>query len=803
MKRKIFRIVSFYDTETCNIGTGIDTQAYVVLYIFNNIDCPIQFYEGGQNDNVSYYRYTDEAITHIENVINSFSESSIIPVICCYNLLFDLKSLMYELAQRYKLETLAKSTTQPYFVDLYKDDKHVLRFWDMFYLDMRGVAALGDACGLPKLTGSWDYSLIRTPETELTDEELKYAARDVQVLPKYLRWLLTNNVQIQDKNLANNCLTKTSIVRLDAKNTIGKLLKGKRPLLKQFNYECLNDAPLCYDQYKLRVESFRGGFTFTSGSYAMQLWENVTSLDVTSMHHAFINGSMIGRGYKFVDDRQAQRAIIDSVLLKTLSNVLKYYSQPFEYSFNACLLFKNLRLKPDTPFKKGCISCLAESRFKARNAITEEIRDECYNASFAFSKIIVGELVKVCITEYELYCISLMYDYDSYEVVQIESTRLFKEPPEYITLQSNKLFNQKNICKKALKHKLTSDDDISFMPEGFIEQIKTDTLNEDEFNNYYVSTIKGMFNGIYGTQAMNPIRDSFIIDSEGNISIDETKRPNAYNYEKLEKDWSKILYTYGARIVGRSRLHLIIAIILLDEYFGGRIRILAGDTDSLKIACDSDVTDAEIMAALQPLHDAITRAINLVQQNNRANYPDYASDLKNVGCFEIETPEKDRYKYHMEYWNKARISIDRQDNVHLTFAGLPSRGYSFGILNVLKKVYELYGVNACFNVLGYNVEISSKISNALEHRVPKADEKVEGFITDYRGMRTYVDAYQTIALYPSCRTIGSTLYKTNKENIEYLESIGIHINKYIKELDYVDGKIKYYCKGELMYEMEV
>ena len=62
MRRKKFRIVSFYDTETCNIGAGVDTQAYVVLYIFNNIDCPIQFYEGEENDNIYYYRYTGEAI---------------------------------------------------------------------------------------------------------------------------------------------------------------------------------------------------------------------------------------------------------------------------------------------------------------------------------------------------------------------------------------------------------------------------------------------------------------------------------------------------------------------------------------------------------------------------------------------------------------------------------------------------------------------------------------------------------------------------------------------------------------------
>lgn len=802
MKRKIYKVAGFFDTETCNLGTGCNTRAYVILYIFNRIDCDISCYAGEINDSISYVRDIAEAIEYVKTLVSDFTQSGIVPVMACYNLLFDLKSMMYELSKVYHIEVLAKSTTQPYFVDLYQDDTPVLRFWDMFYLDMRGVSALGDACGLPKLNGTWNYDLIRTPETPLTEKELRYAARDVQVLPMYLKWLVQNNVNIEDYNLANTCLTKTSIVRIDAKRTIGSLKKGNRTLLRKFMYDCLQEQPKCYETYRLRINCFRGGLTFTAGNYAHQLQTNVTSLDVTSMHHAFINGSMIGRGYVYIDDKEHQRRIVDSILFKDMLKVLKYYSQPFEFALNACIVFNNLRLKKRSLFEKACIACLAESRFKRRE-ITGELQEECEGAVFCFSKLIRGEHVKVCITEYELYCISLVYDWDGYEVILLEATSRFREPPEYISLQSNKLYNQKEICKRVLKHKLTAADNIGFMPAGFIQQIETDTLNEDEFNAYYVSTIKGMFNGVYGTQAMNPIRDSYIVDNKGNILIDETKRPNAYNYEKLDADWSRILYTYGARIVGRSRLHLIIAMILLDDALGDKIKILAGDTDSLKIACNNGVSDNDILLALKPLHDAITRALDVVQASNRTNYPDIASSLKDVGCFDIETSENNRYKHHMEYWNKARISIDQNDKIHLTFAGLPSRGYDFGILDVLKAVYNKYGVEVCFNVLGYNVEICQKISNALEHRVPKADEKIQEYVTDYLGNTAYVDTYQTIALYPSCRLIGNTMSLCNRENIAYLSSIGVEVNSYIKTLDYRDGKIIYTDKGKKRFELEV
>ena len=802
MKRETYKIIGFYDTETTNIGTGADTIAYPVLYIFNILKNDIECYQGEADDSIFYMRDYNEVISFLETICNYNLERGYVGVIGVYNLLFDMQPIIFELCKYYRLETLSKNGTSPYFIDLYKCGKKVLRFWDMFFLDMRGVDALGKACGLPKLTGQWDYSLIRTNETTLTDLELQYAARDVQVLPKYLKWLLTNNKDITADQLGYTVLTKTGLVRANAKKNIGSLKHGKRTLAQIFRMLCIANQPPDYTTYNLRVKCNRGGWTFTAGNCAFKVYSNVTSLDVTSMHHAFINGSLMPYNFKRVE---LWEYYYNKVINTDVENVVENYKNPFTCGFNACFIFENIRLKPGSVFERDCIATLAESRFVTRKEITDKIQDECIKGSFSFSKLLKADKAKVCVTEYELWIMNQVYIWDSVECVYIEATETMNKPPEYITLQSNMLFNQKNVCKDLL-HGREVLADLSFIPENYIDQIHDGSLDIDDFNLYYVNTIKGMFNGIYGTQVMNPCKPEYAI-KDGNIVVKEETKVNEVTYKYLDIDWSKILYTYGMRIVGRSRMHLILGIIYLTSHFGDRIKILAGDTDSLKIACNDNVTDEEILSALDPLHIAITNAINEVQKSNRELYPDIASTLDNIGLFDIETPEHERYVKHFELWNKARLSVDTAGDLHLTFAGLPNnKRNKYRIENVLTKVYEQKGIFAVMQCLGFNVDIDYTISNTLEHKISDASTKMDAVITDYTGNTSKVTQYQSIALYPVNRSLGCTAALVNAENYNYLKSLGRKIELRNRTL-YIDKNanraVLALCDGTELFSVEL
>ena len=139
-----------------------------------------------------------------------------------YNATFDLQTILASLANTYKIAVNAQSSTNIYTLDLCDDEDNILlRFWDTFHLEMRGLAAMGKTCGLAKATGDWNYDLVRTPETPLTELEYFYAARDVQVIPAYLRYLLDANEWLKSSDFGHLLLTKTSIVRQMAKHTIG------------------------------------------------------------------------------------------------------------------------------------------------------------------------------------------------------------------------------------------------------------------------------------------------------------------------------------------------------------------------------------------------------------------------------------------------------------------------------------------------------------------------------------------------------------------------------------------------------
>ena len=222
-------VCAIFDTETTNIGKGSDTRAICILYIFNDVRLKnLRNYTIDKDDNVYFYRTDKEALNFIDELVEFGLKADIIPVICAYNLMFDMQTLMFNLNLKYEMDANAQSSTNVYTLDLKLNDGIVLILWDTYHLEMRGLAAMGETCGLPKAKGDWDYSLIRTNKTPLTDEELFYAKRDVQVIPAYLRYLLEANEWLQPEDFGRRVLTKTSLVRQMAQKRIGQTRVKKR-----------------------------------------------------------------------------------------------------------------------------------------------------------------------------------------------------------------------------------------------------------------------------------------------------------------------------------------------------------------------------------------------------------------------------------------------------------------------------------------------------------------------------------------------------------------------------------------------
>ena len=840
MGREEFTIAAIYDTETTNMYAGVDSRAFPCLFIVNDIrGVDISDYETGRDDNVKFFRYENEMLDYISSLIVWGSETNRVPIIAAYNLMFDLQPLMEKIAGSYKVKVTAQSSTHVYVLDLVDDeDKILLRFWDTWYLEMRGLSAMGETCGLPKAVGDWDYSLIRTPETYLTKEEMFYAGRDTQVIPAYLKYLLHSNDWLKQSDFGITVLTKTSLVRQMAKHKIGNIRYSKNngksiTQSKMFNMLCKEEMPYSFKCYGLRKACFRGGLTFTSARYAGVVVKNVASLDVTSMHHAFINGRYVPTKFKPANDKLLENAYNHIVNQVTIADVLENYHRPFNVAFHMQVRLDNIRLKADSCFEKWGIAILPSAKFrlKAERMLNDDVVNEANmyaetmnrlsgyvdrveNGVFAFGKLYKADSITIYVSEVELFALTRVYEWDSHKCIFGEVTQKFDRPPDYVTLQSNLLFGMKTDVKNILKkyHRGTSYEDVipDTIPDGLAFQIRHGAISEQFLESYYVSTVKGQFNSIYGTMAQDIYKPDFMVENDGELHVDKDTQVTESNWEDMQPDYSKVLYTYGLRIVGGSRLHLIIAMELLYKAFGDSVIVTGGDTDSMKVSCEESITDDDLLRALEPLHTAITRAINLTMERVREEYPQYASNLKNIGCFEVEScGAAKRYKLHMEAWNKARISIDSDNKVHITCAGLPRPDGMYTIENFANDMLLSYPPEKVLPLcLGYNEFVKPCLSFSLETHHPKPTDVFDSWVTDYRGIRRHVVAHESNALYAAARVLGDLNKSVNRDSITYV------MNEYNRNIDdrekildldkegnpciYIDGNL--YMKGVRHFE---
>lgn len=815
--RKDFRIAAIFDTETTNILHGAETRAYPILYIFSDLrDTSLESYDP-TSDDVRFYRHVDEALAYIDDLISYGSEHDYVPVIAAYNLMFDMQTLMLALTRSYTISVNAQTATSVYTLDLCVDDNVVCRFWDTFYLEMGGLRAMGETCGLPKAVGDWDYTLVRTPETPLTEDELFYARRDVQVIPQYLQWLLRANHWLTSDMLGCRVLTKTSLVRQMARREIGgrrvTLQDGKKITLQRaFEMTCNQEFPRNYEAYALRKACFRGGLTFTSAKTADVVVPNVASLDVTSMHHAFINGRRLPVKFAPTPSELLQIAC-ERIAATSLDDVLSHYDDPFRVGLHVAVRFSNLRLRKGTCFAAWGIAICPRSKFvRTLHAGTDysnndrakaqdnSIRargyvDSAVNPVYAFGKLYSADECVLHVNEIELWDVVQVYEYDDMRVLYGESTTKTITPPDYVTLQSNMLFARKTDVKNLIKGYTEGTpyvgDIPDSIPEGIARDAKTGELSMKFLQSYYGSTVKGQFNGIYGTQAQDVMKADYCVAETGELEVDKTTLCTPDNFAEKRPKTPRVLYTYGMRIVAGSRMHLLIAMMLIYRHFGGRVTVTGGDTDSLKISCDDDVSDEELLDELKPLHNAIENAINNTMRRIRNTAPDMASTLDHIGQFEVEDcGGTTRYAEHMEMWNKARVSLDRKGRVHVTCAGLPRPDGVYTIEDFVADVMHAgHGFAKTVQIsLGYDVLVDYEICHILQRNRPHACDRYIGDVTDYRGETAHVDTPEAIGLYPSGRWLGESDKQANMENITYLRSVyNRYVNTAPRELVLRDG----------------
>lgn len=793
MKRscyKPYRIIGAYDSETTNIVDGFTRSAFPILHQLGLIDEPIETIDNGNVEKLTrlyLYRHSLDLYEALDRIANACVPY--VPVICCHNLSFDMYGLAPWLAE-HDVRVLAKSQRKPISFTILDDGGNArLVIWDTLVFAQKSLGYMGNECGYPKLIGDWDYDLVRTPNTPITDDEKGYAAHDVYSLLAWLGYWCRLNPDINPADLGLRVVSKTGVVRRRRVQRFGKL-KGNGLKKSVGKYWGFINAQNMFDTdeelYTCQAAT-RGGFTFCARNNASRVFDyrpdegvHIYGFDATSQHPAQMVSHRYPVRFSQATVEQLQLAY-ECVELIRLSDVLGNWAKPFGVAFYGAFRFTNLRLKKGSVFERCGIAPLAWARCKEyrinedlaeENQQGEEFRehmaaigykDAVENPTYAFGKLEAADSATLWITELTAWEISQAYDYDSVEAIEGYITLSFDRPPDMSVISVMQFYASKNAFKKARgayysNEPLPNADELlgygipEFVVRGMQDHIIDDALVESTYLG-----LKADLNALFGIEACNEYRRDTILGATG---IEYEGDFGVVNAPKQPKAW----YQMGQRIVGWSRIAQIVVMELCAPFAE---TIVNGDTDSVKFAFrDENVPQA--MAALKTMDAAIDRAKADVCARVRRCYPDQYDELAGIGHYVLEfTTLRFCASWNKAYCISETDPRDGLEHVRFTLAGVPTKR-----VNELADRLMLNGWSfgrICDTFLGYNVTYSHDITGLNARSFPDWGSMFMGTVTDYRGRETRVCEPGALCLYPMAKTVNDTNSRDNAVNMYYAQ----------------------------------
>lgn len=166
-------------------------------------------------------------------------------------------------------KVFAKEERDPLYIEV----GGVLMFREVLGLFGSSLAQIAkNYCGIPKLIGDLDYDVVRYTDTIMTDAEIKYCVRDVEILVKLAESYIFNTYMGKNPRLP---LTKTGIVRDAIKRAFGKDLK-------KWKEKICSWMPTQEEYEIFRVKLFKGGISGGNILLLNKVLKDVRGADITS-----------------------------------------------------------------------------------------------------------------------------------------------------------------------------------------------------------------------------------------------------------------------------------------------------------------------------------------------------------------------------------------------------------------------------------------------------------------------------------------------------------------------------------------
>lgn len=793
--QKPYRIIGAYDSETTNYDENGRIMAFPILHQLGLLDgtplSEITPENVEEHVQVEMYRHASGLFERLDGMVSVVSDY--VPVILCHNLAFDMYGLSPWLA-RHDVRVLAKSARKPITFTIRGDDgQPALVIWDTLIFSQQSLERMGNDCGYSKGIGEWDYDLVRTPKTPLTEKEEDYAKRDIYTLLAWFGWWIRRNPDIAPDRLGLNVVTKTGIVR-ERRRVRFDQVRGiglKQNVGRYWLYRCRTEQAKSDDELFTMLAATRGGFTFCASSAASVPYdlagtdEAVIAYDATSQHPA----QLVSHYYPICFKEQPPfvlDAAFDLIGAISFERVLRQWEKPFPVAFYACFEFVNLRPRKGSLFERFGVFPLASARYRTPEQVRmdedngdkaaymeymsrREYCDVVEGGKCAFGKIISADVARLYMTELTAWEIWQAYEWDSVKAVHGYETGRFTRPSDMDVISVMQFYKAKDEFKKA--REAFYDEGTIYNAETLealgIPQSITSTMRDGSISSGDVEAaylgLKADLNAIFGISASNQYRRQTVLDADGISYIGEFGVCNAPRNPKV---W----YQFGQRIVGWSRIAQICALYLLEPYTR---QVVNGDTDSVKVVAKRD--DLPNMGkALGKLAKAIDLGKKIVCKRVEQRYPDMFDSLDYIGHY-VHEFTTDRF---CASWNKAYCTQDEKKGKRrfaFTLAGIPTRRRQNSVssfIGINGYADRLYGLgwsfsDVCNLFLGYNVTFANDVIKMNGRKFPQWGEVVFHKVVDYMGNIATVAEPAALALYPMTKTVNDTSSTDNLDNMSY------------------------------------
>lgn len=397
-----------------------------------------------------------------------------------------------------------------------------------------------------------DYTIIRLPETPLTEDELLYNAYDVYCVNEYIFEMLENNTDTP--YIINIPMTSTGFVRQKIKNSVGVYIKyDDRTPDQQDYYNVLKKCNIgSYEMLEILRKTFSGGFTHSGFFTVGKVHENVSHFDFTSSYPTVLLtekypvSSFFNAFDKEKSDVKASfhtkgffnAGTTDDVIKNVLFNSSIKKLRDMNLGFLCCITFKGVKLKDNVNDMIISIS----SDDLAISGVHDRKNSHIYNG-----RVKECDVITLWLTDVDFYEIKKFYKIKEMNLKTCLIAR-FEYLPFIFRKTILNFYKQKTVLK--------------------------DTDNEFEYQYN-----KALLNSIYGMCVTDPIRPDFEIENnqieKHLLTEDDEKQKVIKQNDYTPKQF--IYYPWGVWCTAYARRNLFSAIIECgDDY-------LYADTDSVFI----------------------------------------------------------------------------------------------------------------------------------------------------------------------------------------------------------------------------